>query len=34
MHDRFIVYEALIHKTKLITKDKDIKDSVVAEIVW
>ena len=25
MHDRFIVCEALIHKTKLITKDKDIK---------
>ena len=34
MHDRFIVCEAVVHKAKIITKDKEIKDSGVAEVVW
>ena len=34
MHDRLIVYEALLKKGEIITKDKQIKDSGVAEIVW
>lgn len=34
MHDRFIVCEALLHKAKIITKDKEIRDSGVAEVVW
>lgn len=34
MHDRLIVCEALLKKGKIITKDKQIKDSGVAEIVW
>ena len=34
MHDRLIVCEALLKKGKIITKDKEIEDSGVAEIVW
>ena len=34
MHDRLIVCEALLNKAKIITKDKQIKDSGVAEIIW
>lgn len=34
MHDRFIVCQALLNKAKIITKDKEISDSGVAEVVW
>ena len=34
MHDRLIVCEALLKKGKIITNDKQIKDSGFAEIVW
>ena len=34
MHDRLIVCEALLHKAKIITKDKEIKDSGIAGVVW
>ena len=34
MHDRFIVCEAILHKAKIITKDKQISNSGVAEVVW
>jgi len=34
MHDPFIVCEALLRKAKIITKDKEIKDSGVAGVAW
>jgi len=34
MHDRFIACKALLHKAKIITKDKEIKNSGVAEVIW
>ncbi len=34
MHDRLIVCEALLNKARIITKDREIKDSGVVEVVW
>ncbi len=34
MHYRLIVCAALLNKAKIITKDKQIEDSGVAEIIW
>jgi len=34
MYDRFIVCEALFHNAKLITKDKEIKESGIEEVIW
>jgi len=34
MHDRFIVCESLLHKAKIITKDKQITNSGVVEVIW
>jgi len=34
MHDRLIVCEAILHKAKVITKDKEIRDSGAVAVVW
>jgi len=34
MHDRLIVCEALLNRAKVITKDSEIKDSVLVEVLW
>lgn len=34
MHDRLIVCEALLSKARIITKDREIKNSGVVEVVW
>jgi len=34
MHDRLIVCEALLNKARVITKDREIKDSGIVEVVW
>jgi PIN domain nuclease of toxin-antitoxin system len=34
MHDRLIVCEALLNNARIITKDREIKDSGVVEVVW
>jgi PIN domain nuclease of toxin-antitoxin system len=34
MHDRLIVCEALLNRARIITKDREIKDSGVVEVVW
>jgi len=34
MHDRLIVCEALLNRARVITKDREIKDSGVVEILW
>ena len=34
MHDRLIVCEALLNKARVITKDREIKDSGLVEVVW
>ena len=34
MHDRFIVCETLSHNARLITKDKEIKESGIVEVIW
>lgn len=34
MHDRLIVCETILHNGKLITKDKEIKESGIVEVIW
>ncbi len=34
MHDRFIVCEALLKKAKIITNDKEIKNTEIVEVIW
>ncbi len=34
MHDRFIVCEAFLKKAKIITNDREIKDTNIVEVIW
>lgn len=34
MHDRMIVCEALAHQAPLITRDEEIRESAIAQVVW